>query len=43
MEKILIIDVDCPVDPEKFRDFGLKVVFGESSTLSLLGWIFGDK
>jgi hypothetical protein len=38
MEKVLIIDVDCPVDPEKFRDFGLKVVFGESSTRSLLDW-----
>lgn len=36
MEKILIIDVDCPVDPEKFRDFGLKVIFGESSTHLLL-------
>jgi hypothetical protein len=38
MEKILIIDVDCPIDPEIFRDFGLKVVFGNSLTNSLLNW-----
>lgn len=38
MEKILIIDVDCPIDPEIFRDFGLKVVFGDSLTSSLLNW-----
>ncbi|MFA6514546.1 MAG: hypothetical protein WCT50_04655 [Patescibacteria group bacterium] len=38
MEKILIIDVDCPIDPEVFRDFGLKVIFSESLTRSLLSW-----
>jgi hypothetical protein len=38
MEKILIIDVDYPIDPEIFRDFGLKVVFGNSLTSSLLNW-----
>ena len=38
MEKILIIDVNYPIDPEIFRDFGLKVVFGNSLTNSLLNW-----
>jgi len=38
MEKILIIDVDCSIDPEIFRDFGLKVVFGNNLTNSLLNW-----
>jgi hypothetical protein len=38
MEKILIIDVDCLIDPEIFRDFGLKVIFGNSLTNSLLNW-----
>jgi len=38
MKKILIIDVDYPIDPEIFRDFGLKVVFSNSLTNSLLNW-----
>jgi len=38
MKKILIIDVDCSVNPEIFRDFGLEVVFSNSLTNSLLTW-----
>lgn len=36
MEKILIIDADCPVAPELFRGFGLKVVFATKMTLVIM-------
>lgn len=36
MEKVLIIDVDCPIDTELFSNFGLKIVFAQEMTKALL-------
>lgn len=36
MEKFLIIDVDCQVNPLMFHDFGLKTLFGREMTKTML-------
>ena len=36
MEKVLIVDVDCRVDPLAFFDFGLKTLSGKEMTKTML-------